>query len=254
MLIVMLIASTSCIYRGSPIVNLIIENQTDQVLTIIFDGGLVGNVGASDKVVQQIDVGMSEYAIEAKNVQGETVFYQSYIFEDFQEVDEDVFKVIIPPLQNHSTPNVSLDWNELQGKFITKNLDRAQSVIPFTIILPTYLPEELTEELPDIKGPLLDYRKSNEIEVHIYYLFPVDTGLPGIIIEERNHHLALADSEIVQIEINGTEVYKTTGDFVLGPGVWFNFNYNNIYYLVEIYNLTYEESVKIVESMINQLK
>lgn len=155
---------------------------------------------------------------------------------------------------DHATSNESLYWNEFQGTFLTKNLARAQAEIPFTIILPTYLPKELEDVFPDIKGPLLEYREGDEIEVHIYYLSYPITELPGIIIEERNHHLDLAGSELEHIKINGIQVFMETGDFVLGPGIWFNFSFNNIYYLVEIYNLTYEESIKVVESMINQLK
>ena len=100
MFTLLLSAYIGCIYRGSPIVDLIIENQTDQVITIVLDGGLVGKVRASDMITKQIDIGMSEYVIEAKNTQGKIVFSRSYDFEDFQEVDEDVYKVVITSLED----------------------------------------------------------------------------------------------------------------------------------------------------------
>ncbi len=99
MLTVTLGASFGCIYRGSPLVNLTIENQTEQTLAVILNGGLVGEVRPGNVVLRNnLDIGMSRYEIEAKNAQGEIVFSRSYVFEDFQKVDDGVYKVVISQL------------------------------------------------------------------------------------------------------------------------------------------------------------
>ena len=102
MLIVTLGASFGCVYRGSPLVNLIIENQTGQTLTVILDGGLVGAVRPGDVVIREnLDIGMSRYTIEAKDAQGEIVFSRRYVFEDFQKIDDGAYKIVIPPLESN---------------------------------------------------------------------------------------------------------------------------------------------------------
>ena len=99
MLTLILAASAGCIYRGSPLVDLIIENRTDQVLTVILDDGLVGKVRPGDKITRKnLDISFHEYVIEAKNAQGEIVFFRRYVFEDFQKIDGGVYKVVISQL------------------------------------------------------------------------------------------------------------------------------------------------------------
>lgn len=68
-------------------------------------------------------------------------------------------------------PTPSLDesyWLEINGRFSTYNLARAQKEIPFPIIIPTYLPDERPQKpLPLIDGPLSKLRDDNEINVNI---------------------------------------------------------------------------------------
>ncbi len=110
MLTLILTASTGCIYRGRPLRNLMIENQTDQVLTIILDEEVVGEVRPGGSIIKNnFDISFSEYEIEAKNAQGETVFSRRYVFEDFQKIDGGVYKVIISQLDkgSESSDNVT---------------------------------------------------------------------------------------------------------------------------------------------------
>ncbi len=103
MLTLILTASACGIYHDFPLRDLVIENQTNQVLTIILDDVLVGEVRPGDKITaNDFPIGFSEYVIEAKDAQGEIVFSRSYVFEDFQKVDDGVYKVVIPPLQKGS--------------------------------------------------------------------------------------------------------------------------------------------------------
>jgi hypothetical protein len=158
-----------------------------------------------------------------------------------------------------ATSNETLVWMELQGRFYTKDLARAQKEIPFTIILPTYLPDNKHEVyLPDIDGPLSELRNDNEIEVNIKYGFNLGHELPGIIIiTESNYISSLGDPELnpelEQVEIQGISVRKTKDDWSPGSDAYYSFNSKNIYYVVETHNLPNEESNKIIESMIAQL-
>lgn len=161
-----------------------------------------------------------------------------------------------------STPppaaNGSIYWMEAQGRFCTNDLARAQAEIPFTILLPTYIPDKREDApLPQIEGPLRISSSDNEIEVIIRYLVYLGSDIPGhVFITERNSPISLGDPELDPelelIEICGKQVVKTEGNFALGPGVWFSFNLDNIYFVVEVYNLPTEEAVKVVESLIEQ--
>ncbi len=52
------------------------------------------------------------------------------------------------------------------------------------------------------------------------------------------------------IEIKGKSVVECEGNFSLGPGFFFFFEDNGIYFVVELYYISHDESIKIVESMI----
>ena len=97
---------------GSPLIDIIIENQTDQVLTIYYAGGgsPLGDIAPGEQVTIKRDMNLGEYPITAKNAQGEIVFSETYTFmlDDkyhLQETDEvhegvvKVYKAVIPPLQ-----------------------------------------------------------------------------------------------------------------------------------------------------------
>jgi hypothetical protein len=103
----------SCTLWGSPLIDIIIENQTDQVLTIYLgsDNYLLGNVNAGNQITTKAPLDIGKYEITAKNIYGYTVFsetYTHYTEDKYQlfEVDEKhqgvvkVYKAIIPSLKN----------------------------------------------------------------------------------------------------------------------------------------------------------
>ena len=58
-------------------------------------------------------------------------------------------------------------WIEYEGQFATKDFKKAQDEIPFTIIMPTYLPySQQDESIADIQGPLKEYQ-GDEIETKV---------------------------------------------------------------------------------------
>ena len=154
---------------------------------------------------------------------------------------------------------INLAWEEFQGCFYTTDLDRAQGEIPFTILLPTYLPDSEQKTIrPSIDGPLAQFQSDNEIEVNVKYGFDLGYDLPGIIlITESNYPLSLGDPELnpelERVEIEGISIIKTKEDWSPGSDAYYSFSSNNIYYVVEIHNLPNEESNKIVNSMIIQI-
>lgn len=95
-MLAVIIVTAAC--WGRHLADLSIENQTNQVLTIILDEMIVGRVQPGAVINNDFDIGFSEYLIEAKNAQGEIVFSQSYVFKDFQKIGDGTYKVVIPPL------------------------------------------------------------------------------------------------------------------------------------------------------------
>ena len=95
----MLIAPSGCIC-GRTITDIIIENQTDQVLTIYYkDTARIGDVGPGQKITISVDGSFGEYILTAKNAQGEVVFSQVYSFTtNLEKIDGRTYKGVIPPL------------------------------------------------------------------------------------------------------------------------------------------------------------
>ncbi len=91
--------STAC--WGSPNFELIVENQTQHDLTIYVNDYEIGNVSPGEQVK---DTGLlwdtGKYHVEAKNIQGETIFSEILTREKMQRIESRVYKVVIPPLQN----------------------------------------------------------------------------------------------------------------------------------------------------------
>lgn len=90
---------------GEPLVDIVIENQTDQVLTIYYAGGgtPLGDIAPGEQITIRRDWNIAQYPITAKNAQGEVVFSQVYSFTtNLQRIDGRIYKAVIPPLQHRS--------------------------------------------------------------------------------------------------------------------------------------------------------
>ena len=153
-------------------------------------------------------------------------------------------------------------WCEIDGRFYTYNLSRAQEKVPFTIIVPSYLTGEVSSiSLPFIDGPLSESNGDSEININISYHLSLGNDKYGyIFIEENNYPLIPENPEVnpdyEYIEILDKKLVKTDGDLVFGPGTIYYLNLNNqeIYWFIEAHNISPDESFKVVKSMVEQLE
>jgi len=156
------------------------------------------------------------------------------------------------------SPEKTPYWIESENRFYTKDINKAQKEISFIIILPTYLPENNKNNLPEIEGPLKRFQDNDEIEIIIRYGINIGKNYPGaIVIYERNYGYSMGeitlDHEEELIEIEGISVIRTKEEWSEFDA-YYSFNSKSIYYKVEIHGIPNEESYKIVESIIGQLK
>ncbi len=154
-------------------------------------------------------------------------------------------------------------WIEIDNRFDTSVLSRAQEQIPFPIILPNYHPENgQVISLPYIEGPLKQFQEENHVEIIIRFsIILSSTSSVGIMISESNYASSLGEPELnpelEKIEIVGMPVIKTRDDWSISD-VYYSFDSRNTYYNLEAHFLPNKESVKItvfkiVESMIIQI-
>ena len=157
------------------------------------------------------------------------------------------------------TPPESLPWAEANGLFYTRDLTRAQEEIPFTIVLPSYVPDLRTDPPPPIiVGPLKEYQDSDSVQIDIVY--GVDLGnelLGAIYIIESSSPITPPDPafnpQYEIIEIGGKSVTKWESPPESARyKIAFVFSHGNIYFSVEFdYFPSKDEAIKVIESMIN---
>lgn len=205
-----------------------------------------------------------------------------YINSDYyQENESDVwsmiysFKVLRSPPKHSSQVSLtedqegdSLPFVQQLNEFQTQDLSKAQNEIPFPIYLPSYLPEEFRNaRLPWIKGPLSRYTlPPDSEEIGRPYLVNVSyrtnsgylyDGYIHIDIGGRNWSIPdpKTDSDYTSHLFNGVEIVQATGRWGLdgeATAMIFYFYYGDSYYRIEIQGTPYEESIKVVESIINR--
>jgi hypothetical protein len=156
------------------------------------------------------------------------------------------------------TSTVKAYWHESKGTFQTNDLKRAQNELPFTIIVPTNLPNGMDPNYPfDIYGPL----KSTVVDpntVHIQY----GDGEKQITIEESNTiSVPFPDSnaEPTFITISGISVLREKhkgywGSNISIPALRYRWNQANCLFSVDVWTYSETEGEAMVESMIKQLK
>ena len=123
-IILVSIQAVSCEYGKieHPSYDLIIENKTDQTLTISTNqSGTIGQVESGKKIMTKYDTHSTTILITAKNVQGEVVFSQTYSFGDsknkysLQDSGKSgvyICQAVIPPLEHTPGSSDNLTNNE----------------------------------------------------------------------------------------------------------------------------------------------
>jgi hypothetical protein len=157
-----------------------------------------------------------------------------------------------------STTKTRIYWHESKDDFQTNDLTRAQALIPFTIVLPTYLPDGLDSNNPfSIHGPL-DSANTDYLPVYIQY----GNGEKQVTISESNI-LSIpfpnSNQEPRYVDISGISVlrekymaYYDTNQNI--PGYGFRWNQANHTFSVDVWTYSENEGEKIVASMIKQIK
>lgn len=153
------------------------------------------------------------------------------------------------------TPTIFYQFIDPERHFNTNDINLAQQEIPFTIVLPSYVPECFgTDYLYDITGPWID-EYSDTVEVKIWYY----KGDYEINISEQNRKIRIIPNEELEpiyYDISGTRVLRQLAQHFTGNGIKsglrFHWNPDGLTFEVETFNISEEEGLKIVESMIIQ--
>ena len=131
-------------------------------------------------------------------------------------------------------------------------LKEFQKSVPFQIILPSYLPDNLNNHTPLFQGPWADTPTVNITSIRMTY----EGGLKMIIIDEQNRAVdySILPEEGMVFQIKGIQIIEKPSG-ILNPsneidGSTYGWNLNDINYRVNILGYDQTESRKVVESMI----
>jgi hypothetical protein len=139
------------------------------------------------------------------------------------------------------------DWIENNGLFYTHNINKAQKHVPFRIALPTNITEK-----PIINGTLSNSSNDSYYSLKTEYILSLDNNDKGFVnITQTNKPSIPNDSKNESLSVDGIDVTMWEGKYLSGSGYFFFFNKNNIYFIVETYNITYQKSNEILSSLIS---
>lgn len=175
-----------------------------------------------------------------------------------------VASVLVACLLGCGSGHEDLAWatdNE-RGMFYTYDMERAQKELPFNILLPSYLPGNISG-YPYLEGTLKHGVKADKPEVRVTYQeVPWNGG--AIEIYERNY-TSLPPStednpELFYVEIEGVQVLVHRLGLSQGSpenaatiqGWRFWWSQEGIYFRVSVYQYDWDTATRIIESMIQQ--
>jgi hypothetical protein len=153
-------------------------------------------------------------------------------------------------------------WFDDPPGFITRNLEIAQNETPFTIILPTYTPDDFILP-PHIRGHLKEAYNQSDIfspalSIDITY-YRSGQGFPAAIFREYNTSITqIPRREYTFFNIHGVEVLEheyeqlmfSESETYFMPGFSYSWNFDGRHFRINIYEYEQDECRKIVESMI----
>ena len=152
---------------------------------------------------------------------------------------------------------------EEDGRFVTTDVARAEKEVPFSIVLPGYLPSNLSED-PWLVGYLTEARPDNRatVEADYYAEGGVENGL--MWVHQSNYQRLVPDPaatpRLVEVGVAGVEIVEWREELgwlasrgpINTPGFVFMWSDNGVYFEVAIYGQDHSEALKVVESMIQR--
>jgi hypothetical protein len=146
--------------------------------------------------------------------------------------------------------------------FHTNDIERAKEEIPFNLILPTYLPDNIKPYPYMIEGPIEGACLEEEVEIRVTY-FPEEVSDYSIYIVELNRPITMLptpDSRATYLDIVGFQVLKqvTLGSVISSsgkryiPGLNYSWNQDSVHFDMIVDGYDRDEARKIVKSMIEQ--
>lgn len=146
-------------------------------------------------------------------------------------------------------------WFEDTHEYRTNNPEVAQNETPFTIVLPTYLPEDLTIHpffeghsksafRDDIPVRIMYYRHSEDFSyIYIREYNQVFEILPS----DEGNYILFSEVKVLEQDI---EIFVFSGDSNNIPGFLYTWNRSDVHFEVEIYDYQRDIAREIIESMI----
>jgi hypothetical protein len=138
------------------------------------------------------------------------------------------------------------------GEYQTGNMAEVQKSVPFTIIIPKYLPSNVRSIKPSFQDSIADTERivavSYELEQSEYYIR---------IEEGKRVHTTVPLKDSFVFSINGIQVIESKSNTYLlhyepvyVTGFRYDWNRNNIQYNLFIYGYEQNECRKVVESLV----
>ena len=159
-----------------------------------------------------------------------------------------------------NTNNDTYWFEDPPGVFHTNDVERAQNEIPFIILLPTYLPDDI-DPFPYIEGPVGGINSENIItQIRVQY-HDKSRANYRIFIDESNEEVTMLpnpDAEYAYFSVNGVRLLEHESVSVSFSqdgienirGLLYSWNQNGIHYEVCINRYNSGIARRIVESMV----
>ena len=141
---------------------------------------------------------------------------------------------------------------------------KMQKVTPFTIVIPTYLPQDF-QKVPIKITPPIKNELTGALEIDIGYLNRSTIDHYIEITEEENKwqatvgisgpvykYLTINEIDVLEQETTSESMKSSPSGFILAHGLMYSWRSQEIVFLVRVFGYSTDECRKIVESMINQ--
>lgn len=151
-------------------------------------------------------------------------------------------------------------WYEIQNRITTNDLQRLQQKVPFTIIIPSILPDDVdTSQRPELIM-IPDSEFKNDIDIQIIYAQMKSTVFRRIEIDETNSPITWGpneDMEYVYLNYSGISVLEQKSkasppDGQIVTALYYSWNENGIDISIDTDAFEQDEAREMVESMIKQ--